>query len=384
MKCLIGLSLVLSALVLEAQPILFEWSVEDEGKVFIDNPLGDAGSFFFNTGFPIYYHYTLIPSSKRALRKQEQAQKEYNNTLVIDWQDEALEKEAFSAIVPSPFQQIRPNNNFFYPFWNFYTPDTTKTWETYNYSETDYNCRGGMWISNYFIDTRRGSNQLPDSIISGSVYREDTLERKVPKTLWRYWYTKQNQFERIVISNLAYPDEVYKTIITFNYDKKQRLRQVISFSDTLEGTSYPDADALVTKLEAGFYLDRDEMNDTLLALTNPDSGLALKTFINYTYQGNHLVRTLAYVDSWLSILKDSLVYENDRPREIYRFNEKGSCSIDRFEYDTQHKLSRYLCFRYVSPNQKEPSEALIDRRFEYLTRKEMNLRQEKETDAGDN
>ena len=378
MKGFIGLAMCLIAFIANAQPISFEWRVEDEGQVFIDVPLENPESFFFNTGLPIYTHYTLIPPSKRALRKQQRAQKDYDNTLVIDWHDEALEKEAFSAIVPSPFQYVRSSNFAFWPFWNDLPQDTSKTWETLNYSETDYNCRGGMWISNYFIDIRRGNNLLPDSMISGTVYHEDTLSKKNPKTLWRYWYNDHNQFERIVVSNLEYPDETYKTIITFNYNKQHRLTQVISFIDSLDGTTYPEADAIATALEAVFYLDRDEMSDTMLALTNPDSGLALKAFLNYTYEENRLVRSLAYVDSWAAILKDSIVYDKDRPHEVFRFNEKGSCSIDRFEYDSKNKLSRYLAFRYVPPGFQDASQALVDRRFNYITRKELNLRQMEE------
>jgi hypothetical protein len=378
MRVFIGLALILFAFVSKAQPVLFEWSIEDEGRVFIDVPLENPESFFFNTGFPIFTHYTLITPSRRALRKQQRAQKDYDNTLVIDWNDGALEREAFSAIVPSPFQLLKSNNLSLWPFWNYLPQDTSKTWETYNFSETNYNCRGGMWISNYFIDIRRNYNLLPDSIISGIVYREDTLRKKSPETLWRYWYNEHNQFERIVISNLEYPDEAYKTIITFDYNKQQRLTRVICFIDSLDESIYPKADALETALENGFYLNHDEMSDTLLTLSNRDSGLVLKAFLNYTYKENRLVRTLSYVDSWEAILKDSLVYDKNLPQEIFRFDEKESCSIDRFEYDSKNKLSRYLAFRYVPPGFQDASQALTDRRFNYITRKELNLRQMEE------
>jgi len=382
MKGFIGLAMCLIAFIANAQPISFEWRVEDEGGIQIDVPLAEAETFFFNSGwFPFYLNYTLYPTSKRALRKQKRIQKDYDNTLVIDWHDEALETEKFSVITISPFQE---GGNDFYPFLSPFSPfhfqDTSKIWETYNYSRTGYTCRGGMWISSYFIDLRRGSNQLPDSIISGSIYRhEDSLEKKVPQTLWQYWYNEHNQFERIVLSSLEYPEYVSpKTIIHFNYDHAKRLRQVICFSDTSESSRYLGENSISARLEDGFYLDHEVQNDLFNQLTNPEEGQELKAFIEYTYNDSHLVRCLTYSNSWLSILKDSIVYEKGLPSEIFRFGEKSSCSIDRFEYDSKNKLSRYLSFRYVPPGFQDASQALVDRRFNYITRKELNLRQMEE------
>lgn len=82
MRELIGLMLILSAIISEVQPIAFEWSVEDAGRVTIDVPLENAESFFFNTGLPLFYSFTIDPPSKRTLRKQKRAQKDYDNSLV--------------------------------------------------------------------------------------------------------------------------------------------------------------------------------------------------------------------------------------------------------------------------------------------------------------
>jgi hypothetical protein len=182
-----------------------------------------------------------------------------------------------------------------------------------------------------------------------------------------------------VLSSLEYPEYVSpKTIIYFNYDHAKRLRQVICFSDTSESSRYLGENSISARLEDGFYLDHEVQNDLFSQLTNPEEGQELKAFIEYTYNDSHLVRCLTYSNSWLSILKDSIVYEKGLPSEIFRFGEKSSCSIDRFEYDSKNKLSRYLAFRYVPPGFQDESQALVDRRFNYITRKELNLRQMEE------
>jgi len=328
----------------QAQPVSISLDISESGNIEIEPFYVDGISSFGGTGFTGNFSafYQLGNISKRKIRSQ---QERYDRQIIIDSDSiESTELSKTKGLVFSPFYIAAASSSmaFFMPMAFMSAPDSGKVWNTYNYSTTNYNCNGESSISSYFIRYKLNQNSLPDSIYWGSAYpSKDIGSIEKPKTLWRYWFNENDNFTRIEITDLDYPEyywpNLLRTIISFNYNVDNQLTRIITFQDTTANSTCNHADLLSKIITKSFYFDHDSINYLIDELSYPGSGQSVLSFIQYEYADKQLISSHTFSSDWAAIMKDSLVYQNNLLKEHFYFMDNSTFNLGRFAYHQDNK-----------------------------------------------
>ncbi|MEX1189781.1 MAG: hypothetical protein WED33_11030 [Bacteroidia bacterium] len=364
-----------------AQQVSISLTISESGIVEVEPFCVDGFNSFGGIGFTgnIFAIYQVGKFSKRKIKRQ---QKKYDRQVIIDPDSiENTELTKTEGLTFSPFDAAAASNSMslFMPMMFMSAPDSGKVWSTFNYTTTNYNCRGGASYSSYFIRHRLNEKSFPDSIYWGYAYpARDSGNVEKPKSLWRYWYNEQDNFTRIEITDLDYPEEFgpnqLRTIISFDYNADNQLTRIITFQDTLSNSVCQHADSLSDLISKSFYYDDDSIRDFIEELAYPDSGQAVFGFIQYQYANKQLISSHSFTKDWLAIVKDSLVYEDNLLKEHYHLMDNSTYDLTKFSYLKNHRLNKYSVQSYVDKNDAHSELDEEEIPVSYIRRSELNLR----------
>lgn len=370
---------------LVAQPVSVGLSISETGQAEVSTWSSDPFNAFSAEGAPSGSFFFTIPEQSRAARrKQKRAQKAYDNQEVVYIPDgEMPQIQSTQGISYSPFAAAQNTSSFFGFFMPFGLQSSINTWQEHNYAVRGYNCNGTDWYSNHYINYRSNEQDYLDSAIWGSSYYHGDSIVKKPQVLWKYWYNEHDQFSRIEIRSLEYPEENgpnhLRAIIQFNYNANQALQYIISFTDTIDDAVFIHPEEFARSIDAVFYQSHDSISSFIRHLEFPERGQALQGFIAYHYDGEKLLGSSTYSNDWLAITKDSLVYQNDKVIEMHHFLDSQTSHIYSLYYDARGRVDSIKSLSYVENDQRDTGVETLNLALTYKTRKEIQKLQNAQT-----
>jgi hypothetical protein len=375
------------------QPISVGLSISETGQAEISTWSSDPFNAFSNEGAPIgsfvYTLSTFSEMSRAAKRKQKRAQAAYDKEEIIYSPEEELPViQKTEGLTYSPFAGAQNSMSPFGFFMPFGLQPSINTWQEHNYTVRGYNCNGTDWYSSYYIKYRSNEQDYLDSAIWGSSYNHGDSIVKNDKALWKYWYNDEDQFSRIEIRSLEYPEEVgpnqLRTIRQFNYNKDQQLEYIITFTDTLENAFKKNPEEIANSIHKTFYKNNDSIIALIESLEYPESGQAILGLIQYKYRDSKLVESNTYSNSWSGFTKDSLIYRGNQLVQLHNFIDFETSHITTFSYNSKNQLNSVKSLYYVVNNQRETGVEALNLQFEYKTRAEVNKLSEAKAAQNDN
>jgi hypothetical protein len=373
-----------------AQPVSIGLSILETGKPEVSAWSSDPFNAFSNEGAPSgSFIYTFPEMSRAAKRKQKRAQKAYDNEEVIYTDDGELPIfQKTEGLAFSPFAAAQNTMSSFGFFMPFGLQSSINTWQEHNYTVRGYNCNGSDWYSSYYIKYRSNEQDYLDSAIWGSTYVKGDSVVKNDKSLWKYWYNDDNQFTRIEIRSLEYPEEVgphqLRTILQFNYNKDQQLEYIITFTDTIDNAFVKNHEEIANSIGATFYKNNDSIRALIRRLEYPEKGQAILGLIRYKYHDSKLLESITYSNAWSAITKDSLVYQNEKLSEMHHFLDNETRHIYSINYNAKGRVASIKSLSFVANGQKETGIETVNSEFTYKTRSEINKLQEKQAEQHGN
>ncbi len=270
---------------LSAQPVSVGLSISETGEAEISTWSSDPFNAFANEGAPSgSLVYTLPEMSRAAKRKLKRAQAAYDKEEIIYSPEAELPViQKTEGLAYSPFAAAQNSMSSTWFFMPFGLQSSVNTWQEHNYTVRGYNCNGTDWYSSYYIKYRSNEQDYLDSAIMGSSYNLGDSIVKDDKALWKYWYNEDDQFSRIEIRSLEYPEEVgphqLRSILQFNYNKDKQLEYIISFTDTLDHATVKNPEEIANAIRATFYENNDSIRALIIDLEFPESGQAIQGLI---------------------------------------------------------------------------------------------------------
>ena len=361
-----------------AQPVSVRLSISETGQAEISTWSSDPFNAFSNEGAPSgSFMLTLPEVSRAAKRKQKRAQAAYNKEEIIYSSDAELPViQKTEGLAYSPFAAAQNSMSSTWFFMPFGLQSSINTWQEHNYTVRGYNCNGTDWYSNHYIKYRSNEQDYLDSAIMGSSYNYSDSIIKNDKALWKYWYNKEDQFSRIEIRSLEYPEEVgphqLRSILQFNYNKDQQLEYIITFTDTLDNATVNNPQEIANSIRAAFYENNDSIYSLIRSLENPEGGQSIQGLIQYKYRDSKLVESITYSNSWSGFTKDSLIYNDGRLVELHHFLDSETSHITTLSYNSKNQIDALKSLYYVTKDQLETGEEVLNLQFEYKKRAEVN------------
>ena len=375
---------------LYAQPVSVGLSISETGQAEISTWSSDPFNAFANEGAPSgSFVYTFPEMSRAAIRKQKRAQAAYDKEEIIYSPEAELPViQKTEGLAYSPFAAAQNSMSSTWFFMPFGLQSSINTWLEHNYTVRGYNCNGTDWYSSYYINYRSNEQDHLDSAIMGSSYNYGDSIVKNDKALWKYWYNEEDQFSKIEISSLEYPEEVgphqLRSIIQFNYNKDRQLEYIITFTDTIGNAFVKHPEEIANSIHETFYKNNDSIYALINWLEYPEVGQAIQGLIQYKYQDSKLVESITYSNSWSAFTKDSLIYNDAGLVELHHFLDSETSHITTISYNSKNQIEALKSLYYVTNNQLETGEEVLNLQFEYKTRAEVNKQSEAKAAQNEN
>ncbi|MFM2286040.1 MAG: hypothetical protein RLZZ543_1537 [Bacteroidota bacterium] len=379
-RILLALFLTFSFARLFAQPLAISTELNELGQVDVKQWDGD-GVMWVSFDLPMMVTYTICTLPQKGLfhkwREKRRVKKYYKEEIVF-WEN-GQEPEV-TSLEGLEFTPARNAQWGMFPFmlggFNYYANDSSEKWHSQEYTTQSYNCRGGVYYNTYFYSAHKGKNELVDSVFSGSVYRIDTVSKKDTSSCWEYFYRDQNLLTKIVagdMSQRSYQPAFNRSILLFEYTTTSQLKRIIGLTDTLDYTSFPLGDSLISQVKKGFYLPDEEESDLIKAIQYQPDGPEVNFLLEYEYNDSLLTGAWYWSKDWSNFMHDSVAYTADRKvSAIFHMSEKYDARGTNFAYNEKGKVASYQHFYAIKENNawklESADEAVV---LKYIRRKDI-------------